>query len=508
MVVRRINVSKDTIARRLGLCGLKEEGCKNQGWNRLQAALQRHTSLPPTARLLSIDIGPRSLAYALLTPGPPADIKLPIPETISATVHAWSRLALRPVSDVTDNHDGRATDVATEDFTAAPLAQMAYNLVHDHFLALKPTHILVERQSFRGSGRLSVPESILRVHMLEAMIYSTFTTLKHTTGYDTAITPIPPRRAANFIVDNWRNHANPSMAQRKEAAAVRQAERGIQTSKVNLLAEMIEEGQALYWAPRTQRLVNTFIRSRRVDRKLSKKDERSKEMQRKIKGVIADSTQGETGVRDEIKEDGEYLLTQLDDLADCVLQGLTYMHWQKNLDNIFLSQPQLIDAATKVLRLKLGYTDPGTEPALEHSSVAEDGAGADGAPAPSHLRDSVSEPSDLDEAPQVLSDFFAGVPPTGPEQPVKDADASFGVPGDEPVDDGLSWTNEKVASMGQEAFEDSLSQKRAQKIEHNRKNAERTRLMNGVIAKHRSPPSQKQVTPKDSERSPPATNSQ
>ncbi|KAI9727100.1 MAG: hypothetical protein M1828_007301 [Chrysothrix sp. TS-e1954] len=133
-------------------------------------------------RILSIDMGIRNLAFALLSvslppsasastsasppinpiPPIPTSGTTPPPSTTHTTLTHWHRLTLTPPS-----------------FTPSHLAPLAHHLTVTHLLPLNPTHILIERQRHRSGGGASVLEWTVRVNAFEACLWGVLSALKH-----------------------------------------------------------------------------------------------------------------------------------------------------------------------------------------------------------------------------------------------------------------------------------------------------------------------------------------
>ncbi|KAK4141149.1 mitochondrial resolvase Ydc2 [Dichotomopilus funicola] len=206
-------------------CGLPKTGAKTVLVSRLREAAQQFQPTPPSARILSIDLGLKNFAFSLLTPAPlPKTTKSktkqkPLPSlsfadpakpsallTSPVHLHAWHRLDLtlpldaaqsssplpptpparnrkskkaeaEPEEDSTPTKSKRKPEPSTSTstaFTPTTLASTTATLVQTVLLPLRPTHILIERQRFRTGGASAVLEWTVRVNQLEAMLHAAF----------------------------------------------------------------------------------------------------------------------------------------------------------------------------------------------------------------------------------------------------------------------------------------------------------------------------------------------
>ncbi|KAH6620805.1 mitochondrial resolvase Ydc2 [Chaetomium sp. MPI-SDFR-AT-0129] len=218
-------------------CGLPKTGAKSVLVSRLREAAQQFQPIPPSARILSIDLGLKNFAFSLLTPAPlPKTTKSktkqkPLPSlsfadpakpsallTSPVHLHAWHRLDLtlpldaaqsssplpptpparnrkskkaeaEPEEDSTPTKSKRKPEPSTSTstaFTPTTLASTTATLVQTVLLPLRPTHILIERQRFRTGGASAVLEWTVRVNQLEAMLHAAFA-MAHFQAHSTEI---------------------------------------------------------------------------------------------------------------------------------------------------------------------------------------------------------------------------------------------------------------------------------------------------------------------------------
>lgn len=211
-------------------------------------------------------------------------------------------------------------------------ARMAYRLATSH----NPSHILIERQRFRSMGGAAVQEWTLRVNSLEAMLYASLETMKQdrdrkdiridqgSSACPEVVEMSPARIAAfwNGRGNNWNldeegieilipdKSSNPA----KQVSQLEEAlKRGMEKSeKISLVRNWLHTG-ALDVQHSLQPLATAFMQTGRAR-----------------------------------KSDGDLIISKKDDLADCVVQGITYALWQRNrrtLHNYLCGLPAVQKAA-------------------------------------------------------------------------------------------------------------------------------------------------------------------
>ena len=155
------------------------------------------------ARLLSIDMGIRNLAYCVLevsdvhkfsndTKSPATLMEyLHVPTRLESMlqhlrVTSWKRVVVNEntVTAADEQVNGirnastSISKVETTAFEPIAYAKLAYELVARLLRAYQPTTIIIERQRWRSGGASSVLEWTIRVNMFEGMIHSALETLR------------------------------------------------------------------------------------------------------------------------------------------------------------------------------------------------------------------------------------------------------------------------------------------------------------------------------------------
>lgn len=325
--------------------------------------------------ILSIDMGIRNLAFAHLLVPPDGDNGLEKRGSSSLfgtpELNAWDRLAISsfPSSMDGDTSEDRLASISAlgdmsksftkgkpqlkskspsideptvkESFAPNLYASHAYTLITSLVDAYKPTHILIEKQRFRSSGGSAVQEWTIRVGVFEGMLYAVLHTLQQERKEGglkpISVQGIDPQRVVRFWLEKDENLVPATAtAARVHKRASRRAKKGGDGDKIT---------------PTTKKRVSS------KEGKKAKIDLVGKW----ISGCRDVASIAEVGVRDRIgvesgrlrlggdcqvnevadaylrKWKGEMRkksasdkgdIGKLDDLADCLLQGITWLDWE------------------------------------------------------------------------------------------------------------------------------------------------------------------------------------
>jgi cruciform cutting endonuclease 1 len=290
-------------------CGISTSGTKGILTQRLHDEISSVTRLPASkqTRVLSIDMGIRNLAYCLLTvpneqlslsPGISTKAKLP-------KIESWHRISVSsPVVET-----GEPLNPDKESFSPATLSLSAYKLLRHKLLPHNPTHILIERQRFRSMGSKHILEWTVRVNMFESIIYATLHTLEEEGVWDGEVVGVLPGKVGPFWVGENEKEKEDAPDRRSEFyRKVRNAKSSKIRSKglkMDLVRDWLEAGDVV-------ELGNQDVK------------ERAKGYTQKW-----DRLPGRMkGVKNGVRVEGE--MGKLDDLADCLLQGMAWIQWERN----------------------------------------------------------------------------------------------------------------------------------------------------------------------------------
>ena len=260
-------------------------------------------------------MGIRNLAYCcLILPQPGRRLATDIGNPV---IQDWTRIAISENSNKSKQAKDHVPNEATievrqagkakpskvkEAFDPATYSQHAYDLVTTLLKDLKPTHILIERQRFRSMGGSAVQEWTLRVNMFEAMIYAVLKTFSESGFWKGTVHPIAPSKVSNFWITNMQGALKGGPGSKSAKT---------KTAKIELVAEWLEDGGRFELKGAAAQLGETYLRKR------TRKGSKSSVEQKKLSGFQAGAV-----AQDSVEK--------LDDLADCLLQGMAWIKWEKN----------------------------------------------------------------------------------------------------------------------------------------------------------------------------------
>ncbi|KAK8086387.1 hypothetical protein PG994_001361 [Apiospora phragmitis] len=299
---------------------------------------------PTARRILSIDMGLRNLAYSLIVPGGPLLSAPPVPplkekhyipsepfrQPPRVLLEAWRR------SDVASEATTRV--VEREQWAPAAMANLALELVRDRLLPTNPTHIVIEQQRFRSAGSSAVQEWTLRVNTLEAMIHAILRTMKEMGHWSGEVISVAPRRVGPF----WVGAAGEIDAGAEEIQSpleleiefLERTERKVDIKKKNKLAKTRNKKAKID-------LVGNWLQSEGILNPASAQQELTMKLYRD-RWLGVRRKKGANKLDEAEVESGK-----LDDLADCLLQGMAFIKWEENKNllaregpNAILEQPE------------------------------------------------------------------------------------------------------------------------------------------------------------------------
>ena len=252
-------------------------------------------------KILSIDMGIRNLAMCtVVVPKDSGSRKTPV----LPVVQDWARIAIsKKAKPDSSGNDGMGV-VAKESFDPPTYAQHAYDLVSKYILPSQPTQVLIERQRFRSMGGSAVQEWTLRVNMFEAMIYATLKTFSEQKLWHGSVHPVAPTKVSRFwLEDEDGRSVKISSSKRSSASSKTKA------AKIALVDDWLSSGQYIELKGEAANVARAY-RERLAGRKASK----------------ASVEQDGLGAQ----EREPYETGKLDDLADCLLQAMAWLQWNKN----------------------------------------------------------------------------------------------------------------------------------------------------------------------------------
>ena len=264
-------------------------------------------------RILSIDMGIRNLAYCCLVL--PHIGRWRAPDIGKPVLQHWTRVAIaveasqpkRAENLVSNKRKEQLSGKVTtsnpkEAFDPATYSQYAYDLVTTLLTELEPTHILIERQRFRSMGGSAVQEWTLRVNMFEAMIYAVLKTFSERGVWQGTVYPIAPSKVSNFWITNKQGTLNERPGSKSAKT---------KTAKIDLVTEWLEDGRRFELKGAAAQLGEAYLK------KKTRKDSKSM-----VKQMTSSGSEGPVVAQES--------LGKLDDLADCLLQGMAWIKWEEN----------------------------------------------------------------------------------------------------------------------------------------------------------------------------------
>lgn len=293
-----------------------------------QHRTQKPTPEPPSnLSIVSIDMGIRNLAYAHLVAAPVSSADAT--ETSEPSMYqrpslmAWKRVVIsRPPKGTaasTKRKKGQKSsdDVATaslqvangsmdesptpeaekEAFDPSTFANYSYKFIQSILTAHQPTHVLIERQRFRSGGASAVQEWTIRVGVFEGMLHAVLKTLSEEHGLQVVVHGVDPGRVTRYWLEGRAARGSQRIRSSKESkkAKIDIVSKSFGGSDEALVGIGLESSQANHQA--VGQVVDTF---------LAKWNGKDRSRQGK------DSTE----------------LVKLDDLSDCLLQGVAWLNWQ------------------------------------------------------------------------------------------------------------------------------------------------------------------------------------
>lgn len=267
-------------------------------------------TLEPGHNIVSIDMGIRNLAFCRISLpqiwGSAAQSTIPV-------VHDWARIAVSKRADPESLVDDAQKSASKEAFDPATYARHAYLLVEKFLSTSQPTQILIERQRFRSMGGSAVQEWTLRVNMFEAMLYAVLKTFSEQGSWNGAVHPIGPAKVSKF----WLGRAEGDTKTKSGSKSSK-----TKAAKIDLVAKWLEDGGRFELQGAAAKLGQAFLQKRKG-----------------AKRVVCQ--QGELTVNTSDRS-VEVEMGKLDDLADCLLQGMAWIQWERNRRTILTDGMQAL----------------------------------------------------------------------------------------------------------------------------------------------------------------------
>ncbi|KAL1968845.1 hypothetical protein VTN77DRAFT_1206 [Rasamsonia byssochlamydoides] len=353
-LIRDLQRSEFLLSDEVLLSGSQEQ---SQGQDQQKQPPPRRGANGRDLSILSIDMGIQNLAFAHFLVPAPGMKSLSLSFEPKPTLNAWHRLAVLelPTGSSTlppevfttlaktnnmNNKDKnqnpqKTTEAAEEDISAEEeelnltkagmfsmnvYAAQAYTLVASLIAAYQPTHILIEKQRFRSGGRPAIQEWTLRVGVFEGMLHAVLHTLQQLGKCSVEAQRIDPKRVVRY----WNLEADDEDdANKKKKGKTKGLYNEVKKRKIDLVGRWLQAARegGISESQQQQKLPKVDI-TELLSSSLSNSDARDvvnaylyKWNSRRLRTAL-----DEPGV---VKH-----LDKLDDLADCLLQGMTWLQWQ------------------------------------------------------------------------------------------------------------------------------------------------------------------------------------
>lgn len=342
--------------------GIQSSGTKSVLAARIEGALSQQLTSPLQEKhsndwsVLSIDMGIQNLAFAHLRVPRASLTQMVAQAPLRPVLTAWHRLKVSEIGDIDLQSLGAKTDCGDlaeraseseagsipssrtvktkpgaglkEAFSPDLYAEMAYTLITSLLSAYKPTHILIERQRFRSGGGSAVQEWTIRVGVLEGMLHAVLHTLRYTPGSELAgieVQGIEPKRVVRY----WEDLDSDTILESEDGTKKgRVSAREVKKAKIDLvgrwLGAFLEKNISPDLGTRSD---GDMGLGAAVDGKIRLATDRP--AVHGLADAYLQKWRGEgtrkkrNSVAGSISEIGK-----LDDLADCLLQGVTWVEWQ------------------------------------------------------------------------------------------------------------------------------------------------------------------------------------
>lgn len=331
------------------LMGLASTGTKGELAPLIHSRLLAPSPLGNGDRVVSIDMGIRNLGICVLEKARLAAADNS--ETSSSgradspvRVVDWKRMDVLKRLDLNlhDEPTDDATDMETKSSSIrskvnpalfsplrlSPLAvQLATEIVHQYH----PQHILIERQRFRSGGASAVQEWTLRVNLLEGMLWAIFALLRSQDaegGSFSSTYEVSPARVASF----W--CARPAGFQTRVPKDLF-ADEGVSETTAAVQRTTVKERRRKVEKKEKVALVRSWLSGDDLKSETSVSLELSKEAREVADAFLPNS--GRRKVKSGSMSNGARTnagIGKLDDLADCLSQGVAWLRWMENEQHI------------------------------------------------------------------------------------------------------------------------------------------------------------------------------
>jgi cruciform cutting endonuclease 1 len=284
--------------------------------------------------IVSIDMGIRNLAYAHLVafPATSADSMngAESPKHLRPNLLAWKRVVISGAPNGVVASTGHQTEYqSSHDLAAVPLqvaeetpnkdvvlklekeafdpstfAIYAYDFVKGILDTHHPTHVLIERQRFRSGGASAVQEWTIRVGVFEGMLHAALKTLSEEHRLPLIVKGVDPGRVTRYWLEGRAVKGKERTSSGKES----------KKAKIDVVGNSFTSAGA----------------AALVDVNSGSNQGRRHGVEKVVDAFLARWQKKSGSPRSGVAKD----LLKLDDLADCLLQGVAWLNWQSKKEEV------------------------------------------------------------------------------------------------------------------------------------------------------------------------------
>ncbi|RDW57972.1 uncharacterized protein DSM5745_11352 [Aspergillus mulundensis] len=278
-------------------------------------------------------------------------VSLPLDRGLSvAEFERYLDTSIFPTSNTISSSPAESTDVVTDD-TPSPTGQKAkgkaekapfslpiyathaHSVISAMLAKYNPTHVLIERQRFRSSGGSAVQEWSLRVGVFEGMLWAVLHSLKmqqhqqqrSAQKMGPEVIAIEPARVGRFWGPPTTSSASGSdvdpgsddgtAKKKKKTGSSREGKK----LKIDLVGSWLENNLFSFPTHSDSETVRPWVDAYMAKWKKTTKP-RAKSKTKAARSSVSDLGAG-AGAAD-------IDITKLDDMADCLVQGVTWLEWE------------------------------------------------------------------------------------------------------------------------------------------------------------------------------------
>ena len=289
-------------------------------------------------------MGIRNLAYCQIavpcTPGVSqhSTREKDAPTNEMPIIEAWDRISIAKYSSDsigTLKLSDATAKPSKELFSPPVLAVHAYALINRLVLGASPSspqNILIERQRFRSMGGSAVQEWTLRVNMFEAMLWAVLETLRARGLWTGNVWAVEAGRVQDWWVGSegkskqatiegnenntgQRDRAGEVLVKARRGRGAKKTKQG-KEDKIALVRKWLNDASTIQLNGKAERMGEMYL------------------------------AKGSSKIRGKAANDEEKL-GKLDDLADCLLQGMAWVRWEENRRRILEQGPSILNQLVK-----------------------------------------------------------------------------------------------------------------------------------------------------------------